>query len=154
MGKWNLPLSMRIENNSMPVTDCGCQIWLGTKNSRGYGLISVNKKVLTAHRASWIAFRGNVPNEMHVLHHCDVKLCVNPDHLFIGTHKDNMDDRDRKGRNKPRPGILNSNAKLTVADILAIRSSSDGCCKLAKKYGMNKTSMARIRSGKRWKCVQ
>jgi hypothetical protein len=153
MGKWHQPLRERIEGGSIPVTESGCWIWLKCKRADGYGSIGINKTTVLAHRASWTAFRGEIPDGLYVLHHCDNRICVNPEHLFIGTHTDNMIDRDTKGRNKPRPGILNPKTKLTPQQVLAIRNSSVGCDKLARQYGMNKSTMARIRSRQYWKCI-
>ena len=153
MGKWSQPLRKRIEDNSIPVTESGCWIWLKCIMRTGYGVIGIDHKTILAHRASWIAFRGPIPDGLYVLHHCDNRPCVNPDHLFLGTHMDNMIDRDTKGRNKPRPGVLNPKAKLTPEQVLAIRNAPIGCEKLARQYGMNKSTMARIRSGQYWKCI-
>jgi hypothetical protein len=85
-----------IEVYSMPVPECGCWIWLGAANR--YGMVRGDR----AHRVSWKTFRGPIPHGLHVLHKCDTPLCVNPDHLFLGTHLDNMKDKEEKGRgNQP-----------------------------------------------------
>lgn len=76
----------------------GCWIWQSTIAWRGYGLYSMNRKRLAAHRASWIIHKGEIPDGLFVLHKCDVRTCVNPDHLFLGTQKDNMQDCIKKGR--------------------------------------------------------
>jgi hypothetical protein len=80
----------------------GCWLWTGTINKAGYGQITPRKghKAL-AHRLSWMMLRGDIPPGMCVLHHCDNPPCVNPEHLFIGTAKDNMQDMYRKGRARP-----------------------------------------------------
>lgn len=76
-----------------------CWIWIGTKTGEGYGQLKVNKERWLAHRLSFVFAAGSIPEGMHVLHRCDTPACVNPKHLFIGTHQDNMRDRDAKGRN-------------------------------------------------------
>lgn len=76
----------------------GCWIWTGSTKPNGYGNINVAGKTLMTHRAAWLAFKGEIPNGMQVCHHCDTPACVNPDHLFLGSQKDNMDDMDAKGR--------------------------------------------------------
>ena len=73
-----------------------CWLWKAT-GSR-YGYFRVNGTALRTNRVSYTLFKGEIPAGMHVLHTCDVTLCVNPDHLFLGTHQDNMVDRDAKGR--------------------------------------------------------
>lgn len=75
----------------------GCWLFKGSLRS-GYGRIQVNKKLESVHRISWIIYRGPIPEGLFVLHHCDVRNCINPDHLFLGTKKDNYDDMYNKGR--------------------------------------------------------
>lgn len=91
-------------DNTIPVTECGCWIWMRGATGDGYGSF----RGMRAHRYSWQMQYGEIPPDMDVLHRCDVPLCVNPDHLFLGTHTDNMRDKIAKGRanysNKyPRP---------------------------------------------------
>lgn len=82
-----------------PVTESGCWIWTGAAG-RYYGGVTINKKHFDAHRASWILHFGDIPEGMRVLHRCDVTLCVNPSHLFLGTAKDNTHDMLKKGRHR------------------------------------------------------
>lgn len=78
------------------VTETGCWIWLGRWSSNGYALI----KRKPGHRFMWEMFRGPIPTGMCVCHKCDTPPCINPDHMFIGTHQDNMADMARKGRRR------------------------------------------------------
>ena len=76
-----------------------CWQWTGTTNDDGYGKIGVNGKKVGAHRYSYELHNGPIPEGMHVLHSCDNPGCANPKHLSIGTHKQNMEQRDARGRN-------------------------------------------------------
>lgn len=101
-----------------------CWEFQGSVGNSGYGRLKVNGIATTAHRYSWQLYYGDIPNGMLVLHHCDNKVCVNPKHLFIGTHSDNVQDMIRKGRgNYPRgAGEQASNVKLTQVEVDLIRS--------------------------------
>ena len=77
----------------------GCHIWTGGKNNKGYGLVQNNSKMVLASRASHVIFNGEIPHGMQVCHRCDNPPCVNPAHLFLGSHSDNMKDAVAKGRN-------------------------------------------------------
>ena len=77
----------------------GCWIWQQSSDKDGYGKIVVDGVLKRAHRLSYETFVGEIPDGLYVLHRCDVRNCVNPQHLFLGTHQDNMDDMNSKGRN-------------------------------------------------------
>lgn len=80
-----------------------CWEFKGAKYEHGYGCLSVGgRKNKGAHRISYVIHFGEIPNDLHVLHKCDNPPCVNPNHLFLGTHKQNMEDKSRKGRCAPR----------------------------------------------------
>lgn len=96
-----IPVMTRFERNYIPVTESGCWLWLGlTKPGKSleYGLLHAYGRNWPAHRLAWTLYRGPIPEGFQVCHHCDVSLCVNPDHLFIGTNTDNVRDCIQKNR--------------------------------------------------------
>ena len=128
-GKWRgMTLEWRFWQSVAPMTEGGgCWEWVGTIGSNGYGNIASCGKKRSAHRVSWELHFGN-PGLKCVLHRCDNPPCVNPTHLFLGTHDDNMRDRTLKGRNRPlqrrietviRVGGQVLDAKLIAKELLA-----------------------------------
>ncbi len=91
------PLKDKLSEKSQPLPN-GCVLWTGKVNRYGYGLIFHNKKCITAHRVSFILNNGSDVAGKLICHSCDNPTCVNPEHLFLGTHKDNTQDMIRKGR--------------------------------------------------------
>lgn len=143
-----------IEERSVKVPECGCWLWTGAFSS-GYGSAMFQGKSKRAHRLSWEIFKGPIPDGVCVCHECDTPACVNPDHLFLGTKKDNADDRDLKGRNKSNsmPGESHPLALLTEGDVREIRLSSDTGTALAKRYGVHVMTISCARRRVTWKHV-
>lgn len=128
--------------------DNGCWIWkLTTNRPGGYGAVWYNNKVCVAHRVSYTLWIGVIPEGMLVCHHCDNPKCVNPEHLFIGNHTDNMRDCKRKHRNVWPVffGEDHPNAKLTNDDVKSIRASCMSRRLLAARYGVSKSTIKRVR---------
>jgi hypothetical protein len=86
----------RLERNSSLDPETGCRRWTKAHNQCGYGVASMAGKTLLAHRAAWIAKHGPIPKGLYICHRCDVRDCINPDHLFLGTPKENMVDKMKK----------------------------------------------------------
>lgn len=133
-----------------------CNIYEGAKDKNGYGWQRKNGE-RKAHRAAWVERNGPIPDNLWVLHKCDNPSCVNPDHLFLGTAKDNNDDMRKKGRARypgcSQPGELNPNKKLTQEQVDYIRSVYKWGMgpQLAKQFGVIPIMINRIVRGEAWK---
>ena len=130
-----------------------CWMWTGYVRESGYGVVGIKGKEYKAHRVSYLIEHGRIENDRLVLHRCDVRACVNPAHLFLGTPKDNSQDAVRKGRNTKLYGEQNGKAKLTRAAVLAIRR----ICKrgvyqkaVAKQFGVSEATVSYVVNGGRW----
>lgn len=124
-----------------------CWIWKGSKFTSGYGDLSFFPSERRAHRASWVIHYGKIPKGLHVLHKCDVKDCVNPEHLFLGTHRENMQDMVRKGRRPKIFGTRHGMSKLTEKDILNIRAldkKSISRLEISKQFNITKENVGYI----------
>lgn len=131
-----------------------CWLWTGT-GPRGYGMIrptgaARGASKLYAHRVSWELHYGPIPDGKHVLHRCDNPSCVNPEHLFLGTHADNMADKVSKGRQNTLRGEAVKNSKLTEKEVLEIRSSGLPYTRLAKLYDVSDVQISNICRRKQW----
>ena len=139
---------------SYTVDASGCWLWSGRLNYLGYGTIYLGmQKLAYAHRYSWTVHRGPIPDGIDVLHKCDVRNCVCPDHLFLGTHQDNMADRNAKGRQSTARGSANGMALLTESDVLAIRSVKAPMSQLARGYGVTIACIWDVKNRKSWRQV-
>ncbi len=159
----------RFMAKNIPEPNSGCWLWLGANSGKdGYGVFFLRGKNQKAHRASFLLFNGQIPEDMHVLHKCDVPCCVNPSHLFLGTHLDNMKDKKSKGRvaricglkngryTKPHMnavGERNGQSKLTEEDVHRIRKSSKNNCQLGREYGVSNVLISQIRLRKSWRHI-
>lgn len=131
------------------------ECWLWTANTNGkYGILKAGtgRANTYAHRLSWELKNGKIPRGMLICHHCDNPICVNPDHLFLGTAKDNVQDMIRKGRGGTI-GIKHPLRKLNVSDVVAIRSSKDSIRKLAERYMVHHEQIRRVKKHMSWKTV-
>lgn len=136
-----------------------CWLWTGPKTTAGYGEFMVRpREWVYAHRYSSELTEGPIPKGVFVLHHCDVTLCVRPDHLFRGTHQDNMNDMWAKGRGRPGrlPGELHPAARLTelaVHEIRARKLAGETSKAVARDFGITAGHVNDIYSRKSWRHV-
>lgn len=129
----------------------GC--WLFQKDGkRRYGRIMFSGSFQAAHRVSFQIFKGPIPSNLHVLHTCDKPRCVNPEHLYSGTHQDNMRDRTARKRLPSRAGVKNHNVKLKESEVIKIRQTEEKITHtaLAKIYEISPEMISLIRRGKAW----
>lgn len=130
----------------------GCWEWKGAKHKQGYGNVRYEGKTHLAHRLSWKIFKGEIPDGFMVCHKCDNSSCVNPEHLFLGTQKDNVSDAIEKERFKP--GKLPRQTKLQwdqVQEIKNLHLNGMTRKKLQEKFHVSQTCIAKIITGKSWK---
>lgn len=114
----------------------------------------MGRKEYRAHRISWIAAHGEIPGELHVLHKCDVRNCINPEHLYLGTERDNS--RDKVERNRQARGETTNNTPLSESDVIRIRElKSDGMSDrdIARLYSIDRRSVGQIWRRRRWRHV-
>ena len=137
--------------------DNGCWDWTGAKFSSGYGQVRWGGKILRTNRVSYEMFMGKIPRGMHVCHKCDRPICVNPEHLFIGTAKDNTQDSIKKGRANREKGVDRYNAKLDELKVRNIRElfhhGTMTKMQLSKAFGVNYKTILQIILRNRWKHV-
>lgn len=135
----------------------GCLEWQGQRNRKGYGALSVAGKMWLAHRFAWTKANGTIPDGMCVLHICDNPPCCNPDHLFVGTQAENLEDMRGKGRQNPPRGSSHPRSKLSRSDVLKLRSAREKGARweeLAKEFGVSKAAARFAGLGITWKHVK
>lgn len=130
----------------------GCWLWTGVIGKNGYGRMRIGPaKLRFAHRISYQEHVGQIPTGLYVLHKCDNPMCVNPDHLFLGTISENNKDSAKKGRTLK--GEDHQNHKLTEDIIRAIRESSNSTRSLSKKYGVARRTIDKVRHRVTWRHI-
>lgn len=156
----------------LSVADDGCWNWTSPNSlvGRGRGYVSIKGKPMLHHRAVWTLLRGPIPTGAFLCHHCDNPRCANPEHLYVGDDKSNVRDMWERGRHwtQQQPdrarelgreygklndwarGERNPKAKLTPAQVDEIRRSKGSSYSVAPHYGVNPTTIQRIRKGEAW----
>lgn len=125
----------------------GCWLFTKYKNAKGYGLTNYRGKTVSAHRLMWRLRFGPIPPGKHIRHICDTPACINPDHLLLGSHADNMADR------KERKRYFKAYPKLTPAQVRSIRLSTDTTTALARKYAVREATIRMARTGRTWRKI-
>ena len=132
----------------------GCWIWTAARSQDNYGHFFFEGKILKSHKVSFLLYRGRVPKGKCVLHICDNSLCVNPNHLYIGTQIDNIADRERRGRSKFAVGEKAGLAKLTWTAVSEIRNlykqMNLNRKELSLRYGVNQSTIGNIINNRTW----
>ena len=131
----------------------GCWLWTGLVRPDGYGAARFEGREQGAHRVAWQMFRGAIAPGMSVCHKCDVRACVNPAHLFLGTPADNVKDMNRKGRD--RRGEQHGSARLTLAQVRRIKAmlAEDKMyiSEIAREFDVSETTVRAIKAGRTWR---
>lgn len=131
----------------------GCWVWKVVQKANGYGYFYYAGLVSRAHRFSYEYFVGSIPDGLVVCHRCDNRACVNPNHLFVGTQQDNINDMKAKGRGRSPVGVKNGSAKLNDEIVRKIRASTKSGREIAKEFGIAESGVSNIRKMKIWKHV-
>ena len=134
-----------------------CWLWTSYRNAKGYGCTSHKNKSMLAHRMSFKLFKENFDADLCVLHHCDNPSCVNPNHLFVGTQKENMEDCIRKNRLASTKGSHNGFSKITEGQVIIARDMykterlNQG--EIAQLMGISPITVNHIMTRRLWKHV-
>ena len=136
-------------------TNGGCWIWSRCVHIQGYGYVNYNKKVHKTHRLFYELFNGSFDTNLHVLHKCDIPCCVNPNHLFLGNNKDNVNDKVKKNRQWRPTGEKNHHNNFKESDIVLIRQMKETHSQkqISEHFSVTKSAIKHIISGRSWKHI-
>lgn len=144
------------KNGTIPVhhPELGpCWEWMGGGNGKGYGQVRINYRQMGTHQVAWELMHGRVPRDLWVLHKCNNPNCMNPDHLFLGTAKDNTSDMIRKNRRRPYMGYSTGTKRhhLTAEEILTLKTryaNGESQTALARDFDVSRVTVSNILKGK------
>jgi hypothetical protein len=140
-----------LDRYAVPVTESGCWLWSGSVNNHGYGVAFRNSGRIGAHRLAFAIAHGPITTGMLVCHRCDVRCCVNPQHLFLGTSKDNSADMTAKGRQARGENMKHSRFTPDVVRLIRMDSRSERT--ISAEYGVAKSVIWKIRNRQSWRHV-
>jgi hypothetical protein len=141
------PYRVPFDDRIAPPDENGCRLWIGARDSKGYGRVRVGGRLVNATRVVWERAHGPILEGLFVCHTCDNPPCCELSHLWLGTNAENLRDAAAKGRLERGPG---HGSPLTEADVAAIRASTERHVVVARRYGITPQAIGRIRAGKRW----
>jgi len=150
--RWGDPIG-RFLDHYIPEPNSGCWFWEGSLDDNGYARFEVDGIRILVHRYSYKIHHPEInlddDPEICVLHSCDIRCCINPDHLFLGTRQNNTDDCVKKGRQTK--GVMNGRAELTEIQVLQIRNDTRSNRIIGKEYEISHSTVGRIKTRKIWK---
>lgn len=165
--QFDIPLDIRLATAFIPEPNSGCWLWLGRLGPDGYGKASFKNRPHQAHRLAYMTWKGPIPREAFICHTCDVKCCINPDHLYIGDLLTNACDAVNRKRYKTGnqhmrriaperwpSGSRHHKAKLTEEQVRGIRRDlAQGITQtaIAKRLGVDQTTISNIALWRTWR---
>lgn len=146
------PEKVRFEEYCIPVTESGCILFLGQQSHNGYGRFVSNGRRVAAHRYAWVQAHGPIPSGQMVCHKCDTPACVNLNHLFLGTCKENKRDSMRKGRHSRGRVASYAKGHSVLSEDLAreIFDATGTHQAIADAYGIRRQLVTKVKAKLAW----